>query len=413
MKKTMRRALGAALAFVMTAGLLSGCGGEADPIQEAFDGKYTKDTVMMTVNGDNVTAGDLFFWIAQNADYISGYYSQMGVEMDWSEDMGDGTTMGDYLKEQAKSSAVLYHVVRKQAQGQGYEMTEEDKESYQADLDSAKEQLGGDEEYANWLKTMLITDEGMEKLSSVGVLYTHMLEGTYLDGGEKAATEEEIVQYAEDNDLLVAKHILLGSKDSQTGEALSEEDVAAQKAKAEELLAQLQGITDPKELEAKFDELMQANSEDGGLQNNPDGYVFTAGQMVEEFEDAVRGLEFGQVSGVVESTHGYHIILRLSPADSDQIQEEWAQQQMDAQVQTWVDEAEVETTEDFNSLDVAEFYTALKAYRDTVEPKEEAPVEEETTDEGETPVEGETPAEETPAGEEAPAEETPEEEAAE
>ena len=119
MKKTMRRALGAALAFVMTAGLLSGCGGEADPIREAFDGKYTKDTVMMTVNGDNVTAGDLFFWIAQNADYISGYYSQMGVELDWSEDMGDGTTMGDYLKEQAKSSAVLYHVVREQAQDQG------------------------------------------------------------------------------------------------------------------------------------------------------------------------------------------------------------------------------------------------------------------------------------------------------
>ncbi|MDO4516196.1 MAG: peptidylprolyl isomerase, partial [Bacillota bacterium] len=373
MKKTMRRALGAALAFVMTAGLLSGCGGEADPIREAFDGKYTKDTVMMTVNGDNVTAGDLFFWIAQNADYISGYYSQMGVELDWSEDMGDGTTMGDYLKEQAKSSAVLYHVVREQAQDQGYEMTEEDKEAYQAELDSAKEQLGGDEEYANWLRTMLITDEGMEKLSSVGVLYTHLLEGTYLDGGEKAATGEEIVQYAEDNDLLVAKHILLSNKDSQTGEALSEEDAAAKKAKAEELLAQLQGITDPKELEAKFDELMEANSEDSGLQNNPDGYVFTAGQMVEEFENAVRGLEFGQVSGVVESTHGYHIILRLSPADSDQIREEWAKQQMDAQVQTWVDEAEVETTEDFNNLDVAEFYTALETYRDTIEPKEETP----------------------------------------
>ena len=33
MKKIMRRVLGAALAVVMSVGLLSGCGGEADPIQ--------------------------------------------------------------------------------------------------------------------------------------------------------------------------------------------------------------------------------------------------------------------------------------------------------------------------------------------------------------------------------------------
>ena len=84
MKKIMRRVLGAALAVVMSVGLLSGCGGEADPIQEAFDGKYTKDTVMLKVNGSDVTAEDLFFWMAQNADYVAGYYTQMGMEMDWS-----------------------------------------------------------------------------------------------------------------------------------------------------------------------------------------------------------------------------------------------------------------------------------------------------------------------------------------
>lgn len=398
MKKIMRRVLGAALAVVMSVGLLSGCGGEADPIKEAFDGKYTKDTVMLTVNGSDVTAEDIFFWMAQNADYVAGYYTQMGMEMDWSSAMGQDATMGEYVKEQSKETAVLYNIVAAQAAENGYTMTDEDKADYEADLDSAKEQLGGDKEYETWLKTMLITNEGMERLSSVGVLYTHMMEGMFQDSGEQAATAEDLAQYAQDNDLLWAKHILLMTKDAETGEDLSAEDAAAKKTQAEELLAQLQGITDPEELSAKFDELMNEHSEDTGLASNPDGYVFTAGQMVEEFENATRELEFGQISGIVETSYGYHIILRLDPAESQEIQGGWANEQMDAQVQAWVDEAEVTTTEAFDDLSTEDFYAALEDYRATLEPAEE-----ETEDAA-------APEEETPAGDETPAEETPVEE---
>lgn len=371
MKNILRRAMGTALALVMTAGLLTGCGGETDPIKEAFSDKgYTKDTVVMTVNGADVTAEDFFFWMAQNADYVASYYTQMGAELDWTSPMGE-VTMDEYVKEKSKETAVLYSIVSSQAQEKGYTMTEEDKADYQADLDSAKEQLGGDEEYTTWLKTMLITDEGMERLSSVGVLYNHMSEGLFKEGGEKAATQEDLAQYAEDNDLLYAKHILLMTKDAATGEALSEEDAAAKKAQAEDLVAQLSGIEDPEELNAKFDELMKTNSEDTGLESNPDGYVFSAGQMVEEFESATRALEFGQVSGIVESDYGYHIILRLDPAASAQVQEGWQEEQMDAQVQQWVDEATVETTEVYDDMTTEAFYEVLLAYRDTVEPAEE------------------------------------------
>lgn len=371
MKNILRRATGAALALVMTAGLLTGCGGETDPIKEAFsDQGYTKDTVVMTVNGADVTAEDFFFWMAQNADYVTSYYSQMGGEVDWTSDMGD-VTMDEYVKEKSKETAVLYSLVASQAAEKGYSMTEDDKADYQADLDSAKEQLGGEDEYTTWLKTMLITDEGMERLSSVGVLYSHMSEGLFKEGGEQAATAEDLAQYAEDNDLLYAKHILLMTKDTATGEDLSAEDAAAKKAQAEDLLAQLNGIEDPEELNAKFDELMNANSEDTGLESNPDGYVFSAGQMVEEFESATRALEFGQVSGLVESDYGYHIILRLDPADSDQVQEGWQEEQMDALVQQWVDEAEVVTTEVYDDLTTEDFYATLLAYRETVEPAEE------------------------------------------
>ena len=37
---------------------------------------------------------------------------------------------------------------------------------------------------------------------------------------------------------------------------------------------------------------------------------FTAGYMQQEFEDAVMELEVGQLSGIVETASGLHLILR-------------------------------------------------------------------------------------------------------
>ena len=61
---------------------------------------------------------------------------------------------------------------------------------------------------------------------------------------------------------------------------------------------------------------MKAIREVTGLESSPDGYVFSAGKMVEAFESATRSLEPGQLSGIVESEFGYHIILRLDHATS-------------------------------------------------------------------------------------------------
>ena len=126
------------------------------------------------------------------------------------------------------------------------------------------------------------------------------------------------MKYLEDEGYLSAGHILFMTIDPNTGDKLDAETVAAKKQQAEEIVAELRAIEDREELAKRFLELKEQYCEDGGKTAYPDGYTFTPGTMVAAFEEAVRSLEDYGVSDPVESTYGYHVILRL-PLDADSL----------------------------------------------------------------------------------------------
>ncbi len=71
---------------------------------------------------------------------------------------------------------------------------------------------------------------------------------------------------------------------------------------------------------ADFDSLIKEFGQDTGMAENPNGYVFTKGEMVQEFETATFMLNEGEISGIVESGYGFHIIKKLPlPPLSDEI----------------------------------------------------------------------------------------------
>ena len=95
-----------------------------------------------------------------------------------------------------------------------------------------------------------------------------------------------------------ASHILINAlKDA------SEADRVAAKARAEELLILLKKSPD------SFAELAKKNSQDtGSAINGGDLDFFARGAMVKPFEDAAFALKKGDISDVIESDFGYHII---------------------------------------------------------------------------------------------------------
>ena len=92
-----------------------------------------------------------------------------------------------------------------------------------------------------------------------------------------------------------ASHILISR-------GTTDKDKAAAKAKAEDILAQLR--KSPKSFEA----LAMKYSQDPSGAKGGDLGTFGRGAMVKPFEDAVFGMKVGQISDLVESEFGYHII---------------------------------------------------------------------------------------------------------
>jgi parvulin-like peptidyl-prolyl isomerase len=98
-----------------------------------------------------------------------------------------------------------------------------------------------------------------------------------------------------------ASHILISYSGAPRTTATRSKEEA--KKLAEELLAKIQGG-------ASFEEIAEAYSDCPSAAKKGDLGFFAKGRMVKPFEDAAFALKVGEVSGIVESPFGYHIIKR-------------------------------------------------------------------------------------------------------
>ena len=366
----MKRWMSALLAALLLA-LCVGCGNQEEPSGIYYDitGIAPTETVM-TVDGNEIPAQAYFYWTAYNCSYFEyqlGMLAAYGMSGDlvnvedgsvnWDAPFSEDQTLSQYVKEKTKSAVTFYAVAENLAAELGVTLTEEDETAIADNRASMVEELGGEDAYAQYLEELGVDEETFTRLQSASLLIGDMTDLTLQEGSELYLPEEGYDQYA-----TYADHILLATQDTATGAALSEEEIAEKRQTAEDLLSQLQASDDVVTL---FGQLADEYSEDPGRAENPDGYIYTPGTMVAVFEDAAAALEPGQVSGIVESDYGYHIILRrdLSEglANDPDTKRALAQQHLQGLLEERMAEAEVTVSEKLNTLDPGAFYTQYVA----------------------------------------------------
>lgn len=354
-------------------------GGDAANLYTDITG-IAHDETVMTVGEIEIPASLYFYWvnaIAQDAEQIyqqySMYYAQYLVflnsdgSLNWNVAYSQDLKMGDVIRLQAMEKLAYFVIVENMAKTNGIELTAEQRteindtieknlKAYAENLikeDSANEQLTDEEIEAKYFYNLGIDRSLVERL--IGITYlSEALVDLMLTEGSALYVEDE----AYDDFAFYADHILIATMDLETGTALSNSEIEEKTALAEEILKRLQESDD---METLFANLADFHSEDTGRAAYPTGYIFTEGTMVAEFENAVKELEVGELSGLVKSTYGYHIILRRDLSEGLKAYPEekaaLAEGYLTTLVNSIIANSSVSTTDALMDIDLSEVYT--------------------------------------------------------
>nr|MBU1328240.1 peptidylprolyl isomerase [Candidatus Omnitrophota bacterium] len=169
-------------------------------------------------------------------------------------------------------------------------------------LGNIKKGFGSDQEFQKVLKERGIELKDLKEDIKKGISINAYLEKNVFSKLSPVTEDEKKQEYEANKDKLdvpdevKASHVLI-----KAGEKATPEEKQKAKEKIEALRTRAMSGED-------FAKLAKENSEDGSASNGGDLGYFRKGQMVKSFEDAAFGLEKDQISPVVETQFGYHVI---------------------------------------------------------------------------------------------------------
>jgi len=270
----------------------------------AFAASCTSDgSRVATVNGTNIYERDIAFLLHDAQELLMMEYMMLhGPIVDHDRPFHGGITFGRAIREEAVRNAAFIVIVEEFAAEHGITISDENIEHVEDGINFMMAEFGG----ANALQMMLHMErvDGIDHLREIfmGQQLVDAVIMAVLDDPALFAAFEHLyigeVDYVVEHDLVGAKHILASFQHFIDAE---ETEIFAQY-----ILDRILAGDD-------FVELMHMYSQDGGLFMFPDGYTFGPNEMVPEFEAATRELEIGEISGLVEAFHGFHIIKRIEP----------------------------------------------------------------------------------------------------
>lgn len=276
----------------------------------------------------------------------------------------DGNTIDENLKQELLDKLIIEELISQKSKENDITVTEEEVD---AKLEEIKASVGGEEGYKNFLDSNGISEEYFKNTTRKEILMEKYYEN-YLENTE--LKQEEIEEFFEENkdDLVVvrARHILL-----------KDEEEASK-------------VLDRLEAGEEFEEVALEESLDGSAAQGGDLGYFTKGNMIKEFEDAAFALKVGEISGLVKTEVGYHIIKVEDRKESlEDLEEQIAmvlkQQKYEEHIKDLKDKADIDVL-----IDLDEIENDSEAEEETPEKEESEEAEEGTEAEEDTEVEPET-----------------------
>jgi peptidyl-prolyl cis-trans isomerase C len=265
-----------------------------------------EDGVVATVNGTPIKESDVQKRIDARYKPILAKLTQQSPELAAQQEK--------VLRQNITQDLVTEVLLDEQARAAGVEITDEE---LQAEMNR---QLAGQdppmtiEQCRQSMEAQGFDFEVMKGFLARGMKYNKLVQSKF--PGALVVTEEDAKKYYDENpdefqlpERVRASHILLSTRPLDPN-ADPNQVKAQARQKAEELLQKAKSGAD-------FAALAEVNSQDPiSKAQGGDLGLFPRGQMVKPFEDAAFALQVGEISDLVETQFGYHIIKvteRLDP----------------------------------------------------------------------------------------------------
>lgn len=258
-----------------------------------------ENSAIATLDGENIDEACFKYYFTELRKEMQAQYGEVA----WQDATFDGKPALEYVRERALQAAVEDKIITDKAKADGIKLTEQDKEEIEYIKKAWIENYGDNDEnkfYETIKKEYGLTPEQFDYMLEAVYYRNHLV--------EKYVTDDKSKEYY-NNEIVKVKHILIPTIELGSNIPLTEEGVKQATDKANDVLSKAKAGADFDSLVAEYTEDQDVFYYVGkGYSLNVDGDF--GGGMVSEFETAAFELEVNEISEIVESPYGYHIIKR-------------------------------------------------------------------------------------------------------
>lgn len=243
--------------------------------EKTGDKSKEEENIVAKVNGQNIYYENF----KKNFSIVEKKYNEWYTENIWSQEI-NGKTVLEIVKGQVLDKLITEELIRQESDNKGITV---DEKKVEETYNNFEKNLDKNEDLKKFYEENNMDEEFIKKQIGTELLVSEYQKNLLEEIGLNQEKLDEIIkEYVVQ---ISAKHILV--KDESL---------------AKEILAKIQEGED-------FGALAKQYSEDpGSKDNNGDLGYFPRGEMVPEFEEAAFALDVGEVSGLVKTEYGYHII---------------------------------------------------------------------------------------------------------